>query len=69
VLTTIGIHEEMLKDESRMRSYRTSIIANPHLIKDKIVLDVGCGTGIMSIFAAAAGAKLVIGVSVRNFRI
>jgi hypothetical protein len=46
-----------------MRAYRTSIVANPHLIKGKVVLDVGCGTGIMSMFAAQAGAKLVIGVS------
>ncbi|CAG8497758.1 7297_t:CDS:2 [Diversispora eburnea] len=52
-----GIHEEMLKDEVRTLSYRNSIYQNKHLFKDKIVLDVGCGTGILSMFAAKAGAK------------
>jgi protein arginine N-methyltransferase 1 len=57
-----GIHEEMLKDEVRTLTYRKSMWDNKHLFKDKVVLDVGCGTGILSMFAARAGAKMVIGV-------
>jgi len=57
-----GIHEEMLKDEVRTLAYKDSIFNNPHMFKDKIVLDVGCGTGILSMFAARAGAKHVVGV-------
>ena len=43
-----GIHEEMLKDDVRTRSYRDAIYQNKHLFKDKVVLDVGCGTDILS---------------------
>ncbi|CAB63498.2 type I protein arginine N-methyltransferase Rmt1 [Schizosaccharomyces pombe] len=57
-----GIHEEMLKDDVRTLSYRDAIMQNPHLFRDKIVLDVGCGTGILSMFCARAGAKHVYGV-------
>jgi len=57
-----GIHEEMLKDDVRTRSYRNSILNNKHLFKDKVVMDVGCGTGIMSLFAATAGAKHVYAI-------
>lgn len=52
----------MLKDEVRTKSYRDAIYQNKHIFKDKIVLDVGCGTSILSMFAVKAGAKHVIGV-------
>ncbi|CAL1706877.1 unnamed protein product [Somion occarium] len=61
-----GIHEEMLKDSVRTGSYRSAIISNPHLFKGKTVLDVGCGTGILSMFAAKAGASHVVGIDMSN---
>lgn len=57
-----GIHEEMLKDEVRTRSYMNSMLQNKHLFKGKVVLDVGCGTGVLSMFAAKAGAAAVYAV-------
>ncbi|XP_074648357.1 protein arginine N-methyltransferase 3-like [Tubulanus polymorphus] len=57
-----GIHAEMLKDKVRTESYRDFIYKNKHLFKDKVVLDIGCGTSILSLFAAKAGARKVIGI-------
>lgn len=57
-----GIHEEMLKDEVRTLTYRNSMYNNRHLFKGKVVLDVGCGTGILCMFAVKAGAAHVIGI-------
>ncbi|SPP83215.1 blast:Protein arginine N-methyltransferase 1 [Drosophila guanche] len=61
-----GIHEEMLKDEVRTVTYRNAMYHNKHLFQGKIVLDVGCGTGILSMFAAKAGAAQVIAVDCSN---
>lgn len=57
-----GIHHEMLDDKVRTESYQDAILQNSRLFKDKIVLDVGCGTGILSMFAAKAGAAKVYGI-------
>ncbi|GAB5361149.1 hypothetical protein AAMO2058_000689300 [Amorphochlora amoebiformis] len=57
-----GIHEEMLKDRARTEAYRDAMYRNRDRFQDKIVLDVGCGTGILCMFAAKAGARLVIGI-------
>lgn len=39
-----SIHEEMLKDEVRTKTYQDAILSNKHLFRGKTVLDVGCGT-------------------------
>jgi protein arginine N-methyltransferase 1 len=65
----------MLKDAVRTGSYRKSIVDNKHLFEGKVrllallcslqfeaVLDVGCGTGILSMFAVQAGARVVYAV-------
>jgi len=57
-----SIHEQMLKDKIRTLAYKKAIIENSHLFKNKTVLDVGCGTGILAMFAAKAGAKHIYAV-------
>jgi protein arginine N-methyltransferase 3 len=42
------IHEIMLKDTTRTVSYARFIISNPDVFKGAVVMDVGCGTGILS---------------------
>ena len=60
--STRRIHELMLRDKARTLAYQRFMYANPHLFQGKVVLDVGCGTGILALFAAKAGARLVVGV-------
>ncbi len=56
------IHEEMLKDRERTLAYKRAIERNSEDFKGKIVMDIGAGTGILSIFAARAGAAHVYAI-------
>jgi type I protein arginine methyltransferase len=56
------IHETMLKDTVRTNAYRDFIYDNKHLFRDKTILDLGCGTGILSLFCARAGARHIYAV-------
>ncbi|XP_057499523.1 LOW QUALITY PROTEIN: probable protein arginine N-methyltransferase 3 [Actinidia eriantha] len=60
--SSFGIHREMISDKIRTDAYRQAILNNPSLLSGAAVLDVGCGTGILSLFAAQAGASSVIAV-------
>ncbi|KAI9807739.1 MAG: hypothetical protein M1826_004471 [Phylliscum demangeonii] len=56
------VHEVMLKDTVRTDAYRDFIYSHPHIFRNKVVLDVGCGTGILAMMCATIGAKTVIAV-------
>ncbi|CAN0863010.1 Probable protein arginine N-methyltransferase 3 [Linum grandiflorum] len=60
--SSFGIHRDMISDKVRTDSYRQALVQNPSLLKGAVVMDVGCGTGILSLFAAQAGASRVIAV-------
>jgi len=53
---------DMLEDSHRTGSYFNAVMENPGCFKDKVVLDVGAGTCILSIMAARAGATQVFAV-------
>ena len=56
----VAMHKVMLQDVVRTDAYEKSIneVVNPL----QTVLDFGCGTGVLSMFASRAGAKKVIAV-------
>lgn len=52
----------MLEDHKRTGSYYNAVLQNKEVFEDKVVLDVGTGSGILAIFAAMAGAQKVYAV-------
>ncbi|XP_010221497.1 PREDICTED: histone-arginine methyltransferase CARM1-like [Tinamus guttatus] len=52
----------MMQDFVRTATYHSAILQNHIDFQDKVVLDVGCGSGILSCFAVQAGARKVYAV-------
>jgi protein arginine N-methyltransferase 3 len=59
-LVHVDIHETMLKDTVRTMSYGEFILNNPGIFKDAIVMDVGCGSGILSSESCSRLAPMVL---------
>ena len=58
----LEVHRLMLLDKPRTESYQKAILDNREFFKGKIVLDVGAGTGILSLFSFQAGAQKVYAI-------
>jgi len=56
----LHVHKLMLRDRIRCEAFRRAL--TEMVIPDSAVLDVGAGTGLLSIFAAKAGARVVYAV-------
>lgn len=52
----------MLQDFVRTSTYQRAVLSNSDDFRDKTVLDVGAGSGILSFFAVQAGARRVYAV-------
>lgn len=50
----------MLSDRSRTETYRRAVLSNRVSLRDKAVLDLGCGTGIISLFCARLAQPSVV---------
>jgi len=61
------VHQQnMLQDAVRTGAYQAAIMANAEDFRDKVVMDVGSGSGILAYFAAKAGARRVYAVEASN---
>ncbi len=60
----LEVHRRMLRDATRTRVYQQAIFSS--VKPGDVVLDMGAGTGVLSMFAAQAGAKRVYAVERTN---
>ncbi|CAI5743954.1 unnamed protein product [Peronospora destructor] len=61
------LHQQnMLQDHVRTGTYERAMLSNLSDFTDKVVLDVGTGSGILAFFAVKAGARKVYAVELSN---
>uniref|UniRef100_A0A672J2A3 type I protein arginine methyltransferase n=1 Tax=Salarias fasciatus TaxID=181472 RepID=A0A672J2A3_SALFA len=58
----LGQQQSLLQDHLRIATYQRAILANESDFRDKVVLDVCCGSAILSFFSVQAGASRVYAV-------
>ncbi|CAK9303058.1 unnamed protein product [Gordionus sp. m RMFG-2023] len=61
--------QNMMQDYIRTNTYYRAIFGNTLDFKDKVILDVGAGSGILSFFAANCGAKTVYAVEASSMAV
>ncbi|KAK1788666.1 hypothetical protein P4O66_002487 [Electrophorus voltai] len=50
---SLRFHLEMLSDRPRTETYKQVIVSNSAVLREKVILDLGCGTGIISLFCGS----------------
>ncbi|XP_030371995.1 protein arginine N-methyltransferase 1-like [Scaptodrosophila lebanonensis] len=60
--TFLKTQEVYVRDRATMLAFKDAMEHNAQLFKGSVVLEVGCGSGILSMWAARQGAKRVIAV-------
>ncbi|XP_052246669.1 histone-arginine methyltransferase CARMER-like isoform X2 [Dreissena polymorpha] len=58
--------QNMMQDYIRTSTYQRAMLSNVNDFLDKVVLDVGAGSGILSFFAIQAGARRVYAIEASN---
>ncbi|ODM89743.1 Histone-arginine methyltransferase CARMER [Orchesella cincta] len=61
--------QNMMQDYIRTATYQKAILLNVTDFEDKVVLDVGAGSGILSFFACQAGARKVYAVEASSMAV
>ena len=57
---TLDLHETLLRDRLRTRSYRQAI--DNSVRPSDVIVDIGCGSGILTFFAARKGCRKIYAV-------